>query len=120
MEIARGRFERAEQRAMVHQAPRNEVHDLAIALDRAVHAEKPCAEQLVALALDEAMPHHDVHVAGLVLQGDEDHAARRVGSLAAGDEARYAHGAAVRAPGHGLGILEAEGGYPVAQQTESM
>src|SRR5260221_14074493 len=96
------------------------MHDLAIALDRAVHAEKPRAEQLVALALDEAMPPHDVHVAGLVLQGDENHAARRVGSLAAGDEARYAHRAAVRQPVHVLGILEAEGRELVAQQSEWM
>src|SRR5438045_8737845 len=96
------------------------MHDLAIALDRAVHAEKPRAEQFVALALDEPMPHHDVHIAGLVLQGDEDHAARRVGSLAAGDEARNARRAAVRHPVP-LGCLrEAEGRELAAQPSAWM
>ena len=96
MEIARSRFEGPKQCAMVHQAPCNEVHDVAVALDRAVDPEQAGAQQLASLLLDQAAPDDDIHVPGLILQGHEHHAARRVRPLAAGDEARDARRAAVR------------------------
>src|ERR1051326_4918043 len=74
MEIARARFERPEERAVVDEPPSDQMHDVAVALDRALHAEEPRAEQLTSLALDEMAPHHHVDVAVLVLERDEDHA----------------------------------------------
>src|SRR5438105_5215792 len=78
MEIARGRAERPEQRAVIDKAAGHEVNYFTIALDRAVHAEESRAEELAALALDEPRPHHHVDVAELVFQCDEYHAACRI------------------------------------------
>jgi len=51
VEIPRRGCERAEQRAVVQKAPGDQVHDLAVALDHALHAKQLRAEQLAALAV---------------------------------------------------------------------
>src|SRR5712691_11222736 len=73
------------------------MHDLAVALDHALHSQQPRAKQLAALPLGKTMPHHYVDAAGFVLERDEDHAARGVGTLPAGDQPGNARGAAVGA-----------------------
>src|SRR5690606_35522913 len=83
MKIPRRGGERAEERAVVEEAPGHEVHDLAVALDDALYAKKPSAEELGALGLHQPAPDDDVHAARLVLERDEHPAARRIGPLAA-------------------------------------
>src|SRR5881394_951356 len=106
MEIAGGGFERPEE--------------LAVALDRAMDAEQPRAEELASLALDEARPHDDVHVAVLVFERDEDDAARRIGTLAAGDESGGARSRAMRQRLDGFRIGEAQTAQPLAQKRKRM
>jgi hypothetical protein len=67
-----------------------DVHDAPFPLHLAAHPEQSRGEELLALALGEVVPDDQVDVAGLVLEGDEDDAARRGRPLAAGDEARGA------------------------------
>src|SRR5919201_5691348 len=86
VEIARGRYERSEKRALVVEPACDQMHDVAVALDRALHSEKLGAKKFTALALDEAVPNHDVHVARLVLERDKNHTARRIRTLPAGHE----------------------------------
>src|SRR3954469_1112754 len=120
MEIAAFRFERPEELAIVHQALRHQMHHLTVALDRAVDAEEPRAEQLAPLALDEARPHDDVYVAVLVLEGDENHAACRIGTLSARDEARGARRGTVRQSLDALGVDQPQAAQAVAQQSKRM
>src|SRR5438477_9054057 len=102
MEIAGRRAERPEQRAVVHEAPGDEVNYFTIALDGALDAEEPRAEKFTPLALDEPRPHHNVDVAELVFQRDEYHAARRIRPLPAGDETGNSGARAVRQGAHRL------------------
>src|SRR4051812_39295540 len=59
----------------------------AFSLHLAAHCEQSGGDQLLALALGKIVPDDEIDVAGLVLERHEDHAARRGGTLAAGDEA---------------------------------
>src|SRR5574341_265406 len=118
MKVARTREEPPEQGAAVEQAPCDQVHDLPIAFDRAFHREQARAEELAALALDEVAPDHDVHGAGLVLEGNENHAARGVRALPAGDQSRHARPAAVRAAAQRLRRHQAEALQARAQQRD--
>src|SRR5690625_1975430 len=52
----------------------DQVNDLALALHLAAHAEQRSAEERGALALKEPGPDHEIGDAGLVLEGQEDHA----------------------------------------------
>src|SRR3954452_3349481 len=120
MEIARRRRERPEERAVVHKAPGNQVHDLAVALDRALHAEEPSAQKLAALALDQVGPDDDVDGAELVFERDEYHAARRVGPLAAGHEPRRGGARTVRQSAHFIGVHQTAALERAAQEGERM
>src|SRR5438270_3693445 len=73
------------------------MHDLAVALDHALHSQQPRAEQLAALPLDQTIPHHHVDAARFVLERDENHTARGVGTLPAGDQPGNTRAAAVGA-----------------------
>jgi len=55
-----------QQRRVVVESPGDDVHDSALALHLAVHAEQACAEHDRALALGERLPHHQIDVAALV------------------------------------------------------
>jgi len=72
------------------------VHDLAFALDLAVHRHQPRADEFAALALAEVPPDDDVERAGLVFECDEHDAARRVRPLPADDDTGGPHEAPVR------------------------
>src|SRR5919201_1033939 len=78
MEIARGRCQRSEQRAVIDEPLCDQMHDLAVALDAAVHTEEARAEELTALALYQVVPHHHVDVAAFIFQRDKYHAARGI------------------------------------------
>ena len=80
---------------MVEEAPGDEVDDLALALDHALHAEQARVEELAALALDQVAPDHHVDAAGFVLEGHENHPARGIRALPAGHEPYRAHRAAM-------------------------
>src|SRR5687768_17375286 len=95
VEVARGRSERSEEHAVIKQAACHEVNYVTIALDHALHAQEARAEKLGLLPLGEMPPDHYVHVPGLVLERDENHAACGVRSLPASDEARGARYGAV-------------------------
>src|SRR5450631_2296609 len=96
MKIARARRQLAEQRALVAQASRDQVHDFARALERAVDGEQVGAQKLLALTLGQVAPDDDVDHAGLVFQRDEGDAAGGAGALAAGDQSGDARDAAMR------------------------
>src|SRR5690349_13330538 len=96
------------------------MHNFTVALDAAVHAEEPRPEELPPLTLDEMAPHHDVDVAAFVLQRDEYHAARRVGTLAAGHETRGRGTRAVRQLAQLSGIEQMQLAQLSAQERERM
>src|ERR1700674_4905219 len=96
MKIARPRRQLAEQRALVAQSSRNQMHDLAGPLQRAVDGEQVGAQQLLALALGQVPPHDDVDHAGLVFERDESNTACRARTLPAGNQPGHARDAAMR------------------------
>ena len=67
------------------------------------HRQQPRAQDRAAVPLDDVVPDHEVHVAGLVLQRHEEHAARGGRALAAGDDAGGADPLAMAGIGHLLG-----------------
>ena len=87
MKIARCRRQRAEQFGVIGEPARHQMNHIAFALHFALDAHQARAQQFAALALDDAVPHHHVDVAGFILQRDEHHAAGGAGALAAGDNA---------------------------------
>src|ERR1700682_1735829 len=120
MEIARARFEPSEERAVVREAARDEVHDFAVALDAAVNGQQSRSEELLALALAEAAPDDHVHAAGFILQRDKYHAARRIRPLPAGHQSRNARAAAMGALVHFLGAHHLQLVQVTAQKRERM
>src|SRR3954465_9361786 len=102
VEVARGRCERSEEHAVIKQAACHQMHNVAVALDHAVHREQAGAEELGLLALAQVPPDHHVDVAGFVLQRDKNHSARGVRPLAAGHQPRRAPRACVRPGAHFL------------------
>src|SRR5215468_5306694 len=96
MKVPGPRHQVAEQRGLVAQPPGDEMHDLALALERTEHGEQTRAQQLLALSLGEIAPNDDVDHASLVLERDEGDAARRAGALATGNESGDADDASVR------------------------
>src|SRR5450759_387835 len=96
MKIARARRQLAEQRALVAQSSRDQMHHLAGALQRAVDGEQVGAQQLLALTLCQVAPDDDVDHAGLVLERDEGDAAGRSRTLPACNQPCHARDAAMR------------------------
>src|SRR3954468_13280184 len=120
MEIARSRRQRPEKRAVVHEAPGDQVHDLAVALDGALHAEEPRAEELAALALDQARPDDDIDRAEFVFERDEYHAARGVGPLTTGHQSSGSRARAVGKYAHVARMYQATALEMAAHERERM
>ena len=64
MKIPRARNEPAEKVTVIDESAGDQVHDLALALERAVHGEELRAEQGAALPLGHIAPDHHVDYAG--------------------------------------------------------
>src|SRR5450755_613994 len=96
MKIARSRRQLAQERALVAQSSRDQVHDFAGALERAVDGEQVGAQELLALALGQVAPDDDVDHAGFVLERDEGDAAGCPRTLPAGDQSGDARDAPMR------------------------
>ena len=82
---------------MVVEPPGDHVHYAALALHLAVHAEQARAEHDRALALGQRLPHYQVDVAALVLEGDEGDVVGGARALAGDDEPAGAYVLAVAA-----------------------
>src|SRR6266850_1070079 len=91
VEIARVDVQMADQRGIVREMLRDQMSDLAFPFQNSFHAEQAGGQQRAALLLRNASPHHHVDLAGLVLEGDENDAARGAGPLPAGDQAGDTH-----------------------------
>ena len=120
MKITRGRGQAPQQRAVVHEAPGNEVNDFAIALEHAFHTHQLRAEQFAALAFAQIVPDHDVDIAGFVLEGDKYHAGCGIRSLSAGDDAGGARAPAMRQGPDFAGGGKAQACEPRTQQREGV
>src|SRR5258706_11371547 len=86
MEISRMSDEVAEQSRLVAQAPGDQMHDLAFALERAVDGQQTRSQQFLALPLREVVPDDDVDHACLVLERDEGDATGGAPALSTRDE----------------------------------
>nr|WP_243662530.1 hypothetical protein [Plasticicumulans lactativorans] len=82
MEIARPHRQCTEQRGVIGEALGDQVHDLALAAQRADHAEQARVRRGVAVAALDPVPDDQVGAASLVLQRHEHRAVRAVGLLA--------------------------------------
>jgi hypothetical protein len=109
-----------QQGAVVEQAPGDQVHDLAVALDHALHSQQAGSEHLPALAFHQVAPEHHVDASGLVLQRHENDPAGGIRTLPAGHETRGAHHAPLRPKTKLLGGHELEAPQAVSQQCERM
>jgi len=89
MEVVARRREPPEERAQILELPGQYVHYPALLLHFPAHREQSRGKQLAPLALGEVVPDDEVHVAGLVFQRHEDHAARGRRALAAGHDPRH-------------------------------
>ena len=96
MKIATRGLQRAEQRAVIGEAAGDQMQHITVAFEYAVHTEQTRTQQFAALAFGEVTPHDDVHVAGFILERDEDHARGGARALATGDDAGRMHGPAKR------------------------
>jgi len=85
-----------QQRRQIPQMPGDEMRDLALPLQRAVHRHQPRTQEFAPLPLGKIAPDDDVDVASLVLEREEGDAARGAGTLAVEDEASGTDDAAVR------------------------
>ena len=81
---------------MVEEPACDQMHDLPVALDYALHAKQVCAEQLAALPLDEVAPYDHVDAARFILERDKYHTARGIGPLPAGHQPRSTRDTPVR------------------------
>src|SRR5258706_12319572 len=88
MEISRMSDEVAEQSRLVAQAPGDQMHDLAFALERAVDGQQTRSQQFLALPLREVVPDDDVDHACLVLERDEGAATAGARPRATGERPR--------------------------------
>ena len=79
--------ELAEEPALVFEGAGHQMHHLAFTFHYAVHLHQPGPDQSRALALCHGFPHHDVHHAGLVLEGEEGDTGSRGGTLPRDDQA---------------------------------
>src|SRR5690348_7480403 len=120
VKIARAGGQGPEHRRQIDEPASEDVHDVALPLDRAVDAEEPRAEELAPLPLADLAAHDDVRRAGFVLERDEDDAACRVGTLAADDDPCGAHEASMRRAPHGVGTDEPPLVQPAAQERQRM
>jgi len=103
---------------VIHQPAGDEVCHFALALYPAVDAQQARPGQLAVLAAGEIGMHDDVGEPGLVLDRDEDDAARGAGPLPAGDQPGGAGELAVGVAVDPGGGFEAQRGEPLAQQGE--
>src|SRR5688572_27879041 len=100
MKVPRPCLQRAEHRRQVDELAGDHMHDLALAFDRPVYGPPTRSEELAPLPLAEIAPHDHVQGAGFVLDGHEDDAGRRIGTLASDDDARAARVASMRCLSH--------------------
>ena len=88
---------------MIRETLRNEVYDLAIALDFSHDPQQLGVQQFTALGLDQRGPHDDIDDAGLVFKRDKHHAGGRAGPLTTDHQTGDAH------PGARLGLSNLSG-----------
>src|SRR6185369_10015213 len=122
--VAAAADEALQQRRVVDQPRRDEVHHrflaLAFALPLAVDGEQRRAEQGLSLRIGDAWPDDDVDRTGFVLERDEDRTLRGLGTLAVRDEAARTREAAARERAQPRRRLDLEAREVLAQERERM
>ena len=112
--------EEAEPVAAVLKPRGDDMDDVLMALDAAMHHDEPRAHHHLPLALEHLGPDHRIGDSRLVLDGHEHHALRRAGALTHEHDAGDAH---PRPVAHGFEIgasSEARGSYAVAEEAHRM
>ena len=87
--------EQAQPIAAVVEPLGDDMDDVLVALDAAMHHHQPRAHHHFALPLKHVGPDHRIGHAGFVLDGHEHHALRRARTLAHQNDAGHAHAHAV-------------------------
>ena len=64
----------SQQRAVIDEPLRDQMHDFTLPLQYAVDAQETRAQQFAALFFDQIVPHDDIDITGFVLERDEHHA----------------------------------------------
>jgi len=96
------------------------MQDIAFPLYPAAHLEQPGFEQCRTKRLGNLLPDDQIHIARLILQGDERHAARAARPLARDHQAGRADHSSVRLLPQILRRQDGAPHQPVAQQGERM
>ena len=116
---ARG-FQPSQERAVIDESLRDEMHDFTLPFQHPVYAQQAGAQQFAPLFFDQAVPYHDIDVAGFVFERDEHDARSRARTLTAGHDASR-----TREPSMRKLVQFRRGGkpqtsQPAAQQSERM